>query len=221
MIFSPLYSDRLGNFEDKINIVTFTKKDRYVSIGTDSLWYALDYLEFNVRPVIMNISKSQIEFIVDFFFQDQSLPDQEEQLKVIMPGKGKEPRKSKDENVQVEDTNNNTTNNTKNKEDDYPIYFKHFKINETEVLLNFEYGEAHPLNIPRTKLKFGTFDKQEKFYPMNTMIKRFVSHCKKQCIKNLGAIISGLFSSSDNVSYDKKKKDNDEENHRKLLFGNK
>ena len=221
LIFSPLYSDRLGNFEDKINIVTFTKKDRYVSIGTDSLWYALDYLEFNVRPVIMNISKSQIEFIVDFFFQDPSLPDQEEQLKVIMPGKGKEPRKSKDENVQVEEINNNNTNSTQNKEDDYPIYFKHFKINETEVLLNFEYGEAHPLNIPRTKLKFGTFDKQEKFYPMNTMIKRFVSHCKKQCIKNLGAIISGLFSSSDNVSYDKKKKDNDEENHRKLLFGNK
>ena len=66
-----------------------------------------------------------------------------------------------------------------------------------------------------------TVEKQEKFYPMNTMLRRFVSHCKKQCIKNLGAIISGLFSSSDNVTYEKKRKENDEENHRKLLFGNK
>lgn len=225
MIFSPLYSERLGDFEDKINILTFTKKDRYFSIGTQSLWYALDYMEFNVRPVIMNISKAQIEFIFDFFFQDQTLPDQEEQLKVIMPGtKGKnEQRKSKEENVitNTSGTSQASSTTNTNKEEDYPIYFKHFKVNETEVLLNFEYGEAHPLNIPRTKLKFGTFDKQEKFYPMNTMLRRFVSHCKKQCIKNLGAIISGLFSSSDNVTYEKKRKENDEENHRKLLFGNK
>ena len=132
MIFSPLYSDRLGNFEDKINIVTFTKKDRYVSIGTDSLWYALDYLEFNVRPVIMNISKSQIEFIVDFFFQDPSLPDQEEQLKVIMPGKGKEPRKSKDENVQVEEINNNNTNRNSSRS---LLYLTNINFNHNNIII--------------------------------------------------------------------------------------
>ena len=217
LIFSPLYSDRLGDFEDKINIVTFTKKDRYVSIGTDSLWYELDYIEFNVRPVIVNISKTQIEFIIDFFFQEKSVTNQDEQIKIINVYKGE--KGSKKENSVL----NSLTDKLQgqNHEEEIPIYFKHFKINETELLLNFEYGEGHPLNIPRTKLKFGTFDKQDKFYSMNTMLRRFMSHCKKQCIKNLGAIISGLFSSGNPVTYERKKKDNDDENHRKLLFGNK
>jgi hypothetical protein len=116
--------------------------------------------------------------------------------------------------------NENDEKKEKVDEKELPIYFKHFQINKTEILLNFEYGEGHPLNIPRTKLKFGKFDKQEKFYPMGIMIDRFISHSKKQCIKNVCAIISGLFSSTEYSPYEKKKKkEMADQAQRKLLFG--
>ena len=188
LILSPLFIDRTGELEDKINIITFTKKDSYIKLETDSLWYVLDYLEFSVRPISINISKNQIMFILNFFFGIKKNEEDE--------------KKEKDKKKEV------------------PIYFKHFQINETEVLLNFEYGEAHPLNIPRTKLKFGKFDKQEKFYSMGSLIDRFISHSKKQCITNVGQIISGLFSSTDYSPYaKKKKKEMADETQRKLLFG--
>ena len=53
------------------------------------------------------------------------------------------------------------------------------------------------------------------------MLDRFFPHCKSQCVKNIGAIITGLFSTNTPMDYDKKRKDGDEESHRKLLFGNK
>ena len=188
LILSPLYIDRTGELEDKINIITFTKKDSYIKLETDSLWYVLDYLEFSVRPISINISKNQIMFILNFFFGIK---------------KNEEDEKKK-----------------KNEKKEVPIYFKHFQINETEVLLNFEYGEGHPLNIPRTKLKFGKFDKQEKFYSMGILIDRFIAHSKKQCIKNVGEIIYGLFSSTDYSPYEKKKKkEMADQTQRKLLFG--
>jgi hypothetical protein len=171
-----------------MNIITFTKKDSYIKLETESLWYVIDYLEFSFRPISINISKNQIMFILNFFFGVKKDEDDE--------------KKEKDEKKEL------------------PIYFKHFQIYETEVLLNFEYGEGHPLNIPRTKLKFGKFDKQEKFYPMGIMIDRFISHSKKQCIINVGAIISGLFSSSEYSPYErKKKKEMADQTQRKLLFG--
>ena len=108
LILSPLYIDRTGELEDKINIITFTKKDSYIKLETQSLWYVLDYLEFSVRPISINISKNQIMFILNFFFGLKK---------------------------------NDNENNEKEKEKkENPIYFKHFLINETEVLLNFEYG---------------------------------------------------------------------------------
>ena len=189
LILSPLYVTRIGEMEDKINIVTFTKKDQYIKLDNESVWYIYDHLELNVRPININISKNQIVFIMNFFFNN------------------------KNENENKKKDNNN--------DDEIPNYFKHVKFNETEILLNFEMGEGHPLNIPRTKLKFGTFDKQDKFYSFNSMIDRFVSYSKKQLIKNLGAIISGLFSSNDDSKlYKRKKKDKEEAAHRKLLFGN-
>jgi hypothetical protein len=191
LILSPLYVTRFGEMEDKINIVTFTKKDEYVNLENESVWYIYDHLELNVRPININISKNQIVFILNFFFNNNNKNENENKKK---------------------DNNNN---------EEIPNYFKHVKFNETEILLNFEMGEGHPLNIPRTKLKFGTFDKQDKFYSFNSMIDRFVSYSKKQLIKNLGAIISGLFSSNDdNKLYKRKKKDKEEAAHRKLLFGN-
>ena len=187
LILSPLYIDRSGELEDKMNIITFTKKDSYIKLETESLWYVIDYLEFSFRPISINISKNQIMFILNFFFG----------LK-----------------------NENDEKKEKVDEKELPIYFKHFQINKTEILLNFEYGEGHPLNIPRTKLKFGKFDKQEKFYPMGIMIDRFISHSKKQCIKNVCAIISGLFSSTEYSPYEKKKKkEMADQAQRKLLFG--
>ncbi len=55
---------------------------------------------------------------------------------------------------------------------------------------------------------------------MGNLIDRFISHSKKQCITNVGQIISGLFSSTDYSPYaKKKKKEMADETQRKLLFG--
>ena len=68
----------------------------------------------------------------------------------------------------------------------------------------------------------GYFLKYEKFYPFSSMIQRFVGHCKKELIKNVPNILSGMFSSK-KYSYKnpEKEDDNEDKEKRKLLFGNK
>ena len=106
------------------------------------------------------------------------------------------------------------------------MYFKQFRINETLCILKFEYGEAHPFNIPRTKLKFQPFEKHDKFYTLRSMIDRFVGFCKKELIKNLGNIITGLFGGGveDDFFGENKKEDKVDKKEaikRRLLLGDK
>ena len=176
-------------------MIFFKKKDRYIKLETNSLWYVLDEFEFNISPFAFHISRKQIKFILDFFFhKEKNLWDED--------------KKEKKEEQKKEDEVN-------------PIYFKQFKINEILCLLNFEYAEAHPLNVPMTKLKFHYFIKHDKFYPLSSMINRFLGHCKKELIRNTGNIFAGFFSTKD-YTYSPEKKEKDEEAaKRKLLFGDK
>ena len=194
-IFQPLVN-AAKDMENRLSMVFFQKKDRYIKLQTKSLWYVLDEFEFNISPFAFHISRKQIKFILDFFFhKEKTLWDED---------KKKERKEQKKEEEEV-----------------YPMYFTQFKINEILCLLNFEYAEAHPLNVPMTKLKFHSFIKHNKFYPLSSMINRFLGHCKKELIKNTGNIFAGFFSTKDYTYSSEKKKEDEEATKRKLLFGDK
>ena len=201
-VFQPLVNSN-AKLKNKLNMIMFQKKDRYVKLEktSNSLWYVLDNFEFTISPFAFHISKKQIVFILDFFFHnnEKSILDEEEKKN---KKKEEEEKKSK-------------------KEEAYPMYFSKFKINDIRCLLNFEYAEAHPLNVPMTKLKFRYFLKHDKFYPLKYMINRFIGHCKKQLITNVGSIISGLFGNKDFAYAPEKKEKDQEAAKRKLLFGDK
>ena len=194
-IFQPLVN-AAKDMENRLSMVFFQKKDRYIKLQTKSLWYVLDEFEFNISPFAFHISRKQIKFILDFFFHKEKTLWDEDKKK-----EKKEPKKEEEEA--------------------YPMYFTQFKINEILCLLNFEYAEAHPLNVPMTKLKFHSFIKHNKFYPLSSMINRFLGHCKKELIKNTGNIFAGFFSTKDYTYSSEKKKEDEEATKRKLLFGDK
>ena len=201
-VFQSLVYSNTKGLENRLNMVFFKKKDRYIKLETNSLWYVLDDFEFNISPFSFHISKKQIVFILDFFFHSNEKSLWDEDKKKEKKKEGEEEKKKKEEEV-------------------YPMYFRQFKINEIRCLLNFEYAEAHPLNVPMTKLKFHYFAKHDKFYPLSSMINRFIGHCKKELIKNFGNIISGLFSTKDYTYVPEKKEKDEEAAKRKLLFGDK
>ena len=204
-VFDPLINSNPKGLENRLNMIFFRKRDRYIKLETNSLWYVLDYFEFTISPFSFHISKRQIVFIMNFFFHsnEKSLWDE---------NKKKEKKKKEEEEEGKKQ---------KKEEEVYPMYFKQFKINEIRCLLDFEYAEAHPLNVPMTKLKFHYFIKHDKFYPLGSMINRFLGHCKKELIKNFGNIISGLFSNKDYTYANEKKEVDEEAVKRKLLFGDK
>ena len=288
-VLLPLVNPNPKGLEDKINMITLTKNDRYVSLESKSLWYVLEYLEFSLRPFAFSISKKQIVFILDFFFSNDKdswdnniekekeiTEEEEKEIKVdnlvkeednlsknnskiensieesgesskaissklqsknekVADVSEKEGESSKIKEIEKSSMEKkivvNKENEKKKKEDEdkgderFPMYFKQFKINDVICLLKFEYAEAHPFNIPRTKLKFQHFEKHEKFYPLSSMINRLVGHCKKELIKNLGNIISGLFGGNDNTYVTRNKQqdkiEKKEAMKRKLLFGDK
>ena len=200
-VFQPLVNSNAKGLENRLNMIFFKKKDRYIKLETNSLWYVLDEFEFNISPFAFHISKKQIVFILDFFFHNNE--------------------KSWDEDKKKEKKKEDEVKKTKKEEEVYPMYFKQFKINEIRCLLNFEYADAHPLNVPMTKLKFHYFIKHDKFYPLGSMVNRFIGHCKKELIKNVGNIISGLFGTKDYTYAPEKKEKDEEAAKRKLLFGDK
>ena len=196
-VFQALFNPNKKDLENRLKIINFMKKDRYIKLDTGSIWYILDEFDFNISPFYFHISKKQIIFLLDFFFHNN-----------IQLG---EYKKREDEEKR------------KKKGDEYPIYFRQFKIDEIKCHLNFEYSsEASFFNVPLTKLNLGYFLKNEKFYPFSSMIQRFVGHCKKELIKNVPNILSGMFSSK-KYSYKnpEKEDDNEDKEKRKLLFGDK
>jgi hypothetical protein len=141
LLLAPFYMDNFGEFEDKLNILMFRKKDSYVKVGTGSEWYTVDYFELSLRPLRISISKAQIEFILEFFFRENTdKADEEEQRNLLMhTSKFREKTNSgikKEDSIKVK---------SKEDDEDYPIYFKQFKVNETELLLSFEYAENSSL----------------------------------------------------------------------------
>ena len=72
-------------------------------------------------------------------------------------------------------------------------------------------------NLKEAKVKFTEFEKKEKFYSNNTLIYRLIHHLKMMGIKNVGNVLASMLF--DRNEHTEKKKE-DEESHKKLLFGN-
>jgi hypothetical protein len=161
ILLSPYDSIRVEEYEDKLNLLTFRRRDRYISIGTDSHWYIIDIFELAIMPLKLNVSKAQIEFIVAFFFYDRNEVEvmQEEYRNLILSSsKFNERKNKKDENdVKMEKKRNEEV-------ESYPIYFNTFRLNDTELLLSFQFSENSSLNLKNAKVKFSPFIKTEKFY---------------------------------------------------------
>ena len=60
------------DMEDKLNIITFRQKDKFLSLFSDSEanWKVIDIVEISLLPIKLNITKIQIEFLINFFFYD-------------------------------------------------------------------------------------------------------------------------------------------------------
>jgi hypothetical protein len=167
IILSPSDNLRVGEFEDKINLLTFRKRDRYLSIGTDSHWYIMDIFELALMPLKVNVSKAQIEFIVAFFFYDPNeieIKHEEYRNLLLSSSKFIEKKNKKDEN-------DSKMEKKRNEEvESYPIYFNTFKLNDTELLLSFQFSENSSLNLRNARVKFSPFIKSEKFYSLKIVI---------------------------------------------------
>ena len=204
-------------------MIRFRKKDSYVSIGTESKWYVMDYLEIALQPVSINVTKYHCDFILAFFFNtttnNETSLSEEEYKKMLI--------NSKTESSIVEDkksdsiiSDNKKKTDTANKQNevsvDYPIYFKHVRINECKLNVSFFFSDGSPWNLKEAKVKFTEFEKKEKFYSSNTLIYRLIHHLKMMGIKNVGNVLASMLF--DRNEHTQKKKE-DEESHKKLLFG--
>ena len=222
-------SENLGNdkcipfYENKIEMIRFRLKDSYISIGTDSKWYVIQYLEVGILPLYLNVTKNQCDFILEFFFNTDSsrgnLSD-DEYKKFI-------DELSEDEDKMEHITEyKNKNNNTKNKKPEEPLYFNNFKINDMKLNISFFFSNGSPFNFKKAKIKLHEFEKRDKFYSMTILISRFISHLKYMALTNLGNILSSFFfnpeekNSEINESSNEKKLKEEEEKHKKLLFGN-
>ena len=195
-VFQPLFNPNQKDLENRLPIIAFRKLDRYIKLNTGSMWYVLDEFDFNISPFSFHISKKQISFIINFFFKN-------------------------DDNYKWDEEDKKEEEKNKDKDAGY-IYFKHFKIDEIKCYLNFEYSpEASVFNVPLTKLAMNEFTKSEKFYPIRTMINRFVGHCKRQLLFNFPSIVTSLFGNKNSSNENGKKEKNKEAEKRKLLFGDK
>ena len=129
-----------GEFEDRMNLVLFRKKDSYISIGTKANWYVVDYFELSVLPIIINISKENCEFFYDFFFSYDSnhKMETEEDYKVLLLSSSK--YQNRKEARKEKNLKNEKESNIDNPEEEYPVYYKQVKINDIEMILSFVYS---------------------------------------------------------------------------------
>ena len=203
--------------ENKIDMLRFRLTDNYTSVGTDSKWYTIQYLEIGISPLYINVTKNQCDFILKFFFNTDSNKNMSgEEYKKIM-----EEQLSNDE-LKKEKSLKKIKEDISNKPEE-PFYFNNVKVNDMKLNISFFYGDGSPFNFNRAKIKLHEFEKREKFYPLAILISRFISHLKYMAIANLGNIISSFFFTKEdknelNETSDEKKL-KEENKNKQLLFG--
>ena len=214
----------LPYYENKIEMLRFRMKDSYVSIGTDSKWYVIQYLELGILPLYLNVTKNQCDFILEFFFDTDSSKNMSdsEYKRFIDELSDDDEKKGKISEYKNINKNNNSNNN----KPEEPLYFNNLKVNSMKLNISFFFSNGSPFNFKKAKIKLQEFEKRDKFYSMSILISRFISHLKYMAITNLGNILSSFFFNSEeksseiNESNVEKKLKEEEEKQKKLLFGN-
>jgi hypothetical protein len=89
---------------------------------------------------------NQIDFIIEFFFLDNKKVNEEDQRNLLMNSTKFRVVNSalKKDEISTDKIKMEKKVNI-NQPDEDPTYFKQFKINETELFVNFEYGEGSAL----------------------------------------------------------------------------
>ncbi len=203
-------------------------------VGTESKWYVLDYYELNILPLLINTSKYHCDFIVEFFFNNSNTPEKsEDEYKNILVGSEKNEKNDKNKKVNQNNESSDlqqmqmslshiSSTQKKEKEpvdESYPVYFKHVRINETQLLISFFLADNSPFNLRNAKLKFSAFEKKDKFYSYGNLMNRFIGHLKLISFTNASNILASLFNWTGSTNGPKKKKKDDEEAHRRMLLG--
>ena len=204
-------------YENTMDMLRFRLTDNYISIGTDSKWYTIQYLELGISPLYINITKNQCDFILKFFFDTDTNKNMsgEEYKKIIEEELSDDEYKREKKKIEKNIDN-------KNKPEE-PYYFNNVKINEMRLNISFYYGDGSPFNFKKAKIKLKEFEKADKFYPLTILISRFISHLKYMALANLGSILSSFFftkedkNESNESSEEKKLKE--ENRNKQLLFG--
>ena len=204
--------------ENKIEMLRFRLKDNYISIGTDSKWYAIQYLELGILPLYINITKNQCDFILKFFFDTDTNKNMSgEEYKKIM-----EEQLADEENKKEQIIINKNNNENRSKPEE-PFYFNNVKINDVKLNISFFYGDGSPFNFKKAKIKLHEFEKRDKFYSLTILISRFISHLKFMAITNLGNILSSFFftkeDKNETIESSDEKKLKEEDKNKQLLFG--
>ena len=207
-------------FENKMDMFRFTLRDNKISIGTLSKWYVIRYLEIGILPLYLNVTKNQCDFILEFFFNTNSSKSDlsyDEYKKII---------EESEDDEKIEHKNSKKINSNKKNKPEEPFYFNDVKVNDVKLNISFFFSHGSPLNFNKAKIKLKEFEKRDKFYSLTILISRFISHLKYMAITNFGNILSSFFftseeknSEANEISTKKKLKD-EEDKHKKLLFGN-
>ena len=92
----------------------------------------------------INITKYHCDFILEFFFDSTTEMTDEEYKEILMQGGGKHPVNTV---IKKSDQGKSSVQNRTGNEPVYPIYFKHVKINETKLNINFLFSENSTMVI--------------------------------------------------------------------------
>ena len=107
----------------------------------------LDYFELTILNLLVNASKENCNFIVEFFFSPSLEEKSEEEYRNILVGGSKSRKSISELPSQAQSTNLNSSATKQKKEEtsvDYPTYFKHVRINETRLAINFFMADNSP-----------------------------------------------------------------------------
>ena len=206
-------------------MLRFILKDNNASIGTDSKCYVIQSLEIGMLPLYLNIKKKMwFHFRILFYTNSSDCNLSYEEYKKLVDEFSDDEEKT-EKNDRYKNINKNKNKSNKNKPEE-PFYFNNIKVNDMKLNISFFFGNGSPFNFKKAKIKLKDFEKRNKFYSLTLLISRFISHLKYMAIANLGNILSSFFfepeekNSELNEANAERKLKEEEDKHKKLLFGN-
>ena len=114
----------------------------------------------NLKPLLINFSKIQCDFLIEFFVIGEVETDDEEQMRNMLMNNSKFSTTLKKQgtlnnklsNTEIQIASSMISKDKTEKQEsvianDYPIFFNHFKIEETELIVSYHHSENSYLVI--------------------------------------------------------------------------